>query len=62
MATFKNTKNILGANATYAAYKKLTAQNVVTYQYVAKKQFNIEGNQLGNNGIYSLLLHNSNTE
>lgn len=62
MATFKNIKNTAGETATYAAYKKLTAQNVATYQYVAKKTFNIEGSQLGSYGINSLLLHNTAVE
>lgn len=41
MASFKNIKNTASENATYAAYKKLTAQDVVFSWHIAKKNFYI---------------------
>ena len=55
MASFKNIENTASENATYAAYKKLTAQDVVVSWYIAKKQFNIEGADLTNYEVYSFL-------
>ena len=55
MGPFKNIKNSTNDNATYAAYKKLTAQDVVTTTYSARKQFTITGADLKSNGIYSFL-------
>ena len=54
-SSFKNIENTASENASYSAYKKLTSQDVVVTHYVAKKQFNIEGVDLTNNGIYSFL-------
>ena len=56
MASFKNIeKNTTSENASYAAYKKLTAQDVALSWYIAKKQFNIKGEDLTNYEIYSFL-------
>ena len=55
MASFKNIRNTASENATYAAYKKLTAQDAVVSWYISKKQFNVEGADLTNNGVYSLI-------
>lgn len=41
MASFKNIKNTASENATYAAYKKLTAQDVVFSWHIAKRSFYI---------------------
>ena len=57
MASFKNTINTAGENASYAAYKKLTAQDVALTWYIAKKQFDIEGEDLTNNKVYSFLFN-----
>lgn len=55
MASFKNIKNTASEHATYAAYKKLTAQDVVVSCYISKKQFNLEGADLMNLKVYSLI-------
>lgn len=55
MASFKNIENTASENATYAAYKKLTAQDVVGSWYIANKAFNIEGADLSNYEVYSLI-------
>lgn len=57
MASFKNIENTASENATYAAYKKLNAQDVVVSWYIAKKQFNIEGADLIDYEIYSFLFN-----
>lgn len=55
MASFKNIERNTSENASYSAYKKLTSQDVVVTQYVAKKQFNLEGADLTTNEVYSFL-------
>lgn len=55
MASFKNIENTTGENASYSAYKKLTAQDVSATQYVARKHFNIQGADLNTNEVYSFL-------
>lgn len=55
MSSFKNIEKSPSENATYAVYKKLTAQDVVSTWYVAKKSFTILGNELSSYNIVSLL-------
>lgn len=63
MASFKNIEKNTSENATYAAYKKLTSQDVAVSSYVAKKQFTIQGADFQTNGIFSFLfLNNSNAQ
>ena len=62
MASFKNIEKNTSENATYAAYKKLTSQDVAVSSYVAKKQFNIQGADFQTNGIYSFLFLNNSNE
>ena len=62
MASFKNIENTAGENASYSAYKKLTAQDSVLSWYIAKKQFNIEGADLTQNEIFSFLFDNNISE
>ena len=58
MASFKNIENTASDNATYAAYKKLTSQDVFVSRYLAKKYFKIEGENFNTYGVYSVLLDN----
>lgn len=55
MGSFKNIENPGSENATYSAYKKLTAQDVVITQYTAKKLYSISGSELSSNRVFSFL-------
>jgi len=55
MSSFKNIEKSTSENATYAVYKKLTVQDVVSTWYVAKKSFTILGSELSSYNIVSIL-------